>query len=164
MALPALIDKTDKAQAVSPSKEIAFLFDNMIGNVQVILIMLATLVIIVAGIGMMVSIYNTMNERRQEIAIMRALGAKRTTVMAIILLESILLSLGGGFLGVLIGHGLIGIINPWISAYTGIVVELWKFQWSELILVPGLVILASIVGYLPAAVAYKQDVASSLKP
>jgi putative ABC transport system permease protein len=164
MALPALIDKTGDAQAVSPSKEITFLFDNMIGNVQVVLIMLAVLVIVVAGIGMMVSIYNTMNERRQEIAIMRALGARRTTVMAIILLESILLSLGGGILGVLIGHGLIGIINPWISAYTGIVVELWKFQWSELILIPGLVILASVTGYLPAVVAYKQDVASSLKP
>jgi len=164
MKLPQEIDQTVDAQAISPSREIASLFENMIGNIQMILIMLAILVIIVAGIGMMVSIYNTMNERRQEIAVMRALGARRTTVMAIILLESILLSFGGGVFGVLIGHVLIGVIGPWVAVYTGIIVEPWNFQWAELILVPGLILLASVVGYLPAAVAYRQDVANSLKP
>jgi putative ABC transport system permease protein len=163
MQLPAELDQTLDVQAVSPSKEISDLLRNIVGNVQMLLILLAILVIIVAGIGMMVSIYNTMNERRQEIAVMRALGARRTTVMLIILLESILLSLGGGFFGVLIGHGLIGVVGPWISGYTGIAVQPWNFQWSEMILIPGLVILASVVGYLPAAVAYRQDVANSLK-
>ena len=164
MELPGTIDQTLDAQAVSPSKEIAYLFENMIGNIQMILVMLAILVICVAGIGMMVSIYNTMNERRQEIAVMRALGARRTTVMSIILLESILLSLGGGVWGVILGHCIIGVIAPSVSVYTGIVVQPWSFQWSELILIPGLILLASVVGYLPAAVAYRQDVANSLKP
>lgn len=151
-----------EAQAVNPTVEIALLFENIIGNVQTVLIILAVLVIIVAGIGMMVSIYNSMNERRQEIAIMRALGASRFTVMGIILSESILLSLGGGVLGVLIGHGLIGILGPQISEYTGIMVYAWQFQLKELILIPGLVALASIVGYLPAVIAYRTDVAQSL--
>ena len=59
----------------------------------------------------MVSIYNSMSDRRHEIAIMRALGASRRTVMWVILLESILLSLGGGVLGLLLGHGLIGVLG-----------------------------------------------------
>ena len=57
------------------------------------------MVVIVAGIGILVSIYNSMSERRHEIAVMRALGARRNTVMLIVLLESILLALGGGLLG-----------------------------------------------------------------
>jgi putative ABC transport system permease protein len=113
---------------------------------------------------MMVSIYNSMSERKQEIALMRALGARRLTVMTIILLESILLSLGGGVLGLLLGHMLIGGMGPWISEYTGIVIRVWDFQVAELILIPGLILLASVVGFLPAAVAYKQDVATSLAP
>lgn len=95
---------------------------------------------------------------------MRALGARRLTVMTIILLESILLSLGGGLLGVFFGHLLIAGMSPWISEYTGIAVHFWNFQAMEIVLIPGLVILASIVGFLPAAVAYKQDVATSLTP
>ncbi len=163
MALPERIDADLNAQAVRPTEIIAFLFEKIIGNIQIVLLILAALVIIVAGIGMMVSIYNSMNERRQEIAIMRALGARRTTVMSIILLESILLSLGGGAFGVLIGHTLMFVFGPLISSATGISVSALHFQWAELVLVPGLVCLASIVGYLPAVIAYRTDVAQSLQ-
>jgi putative ABC transport system permease protein len=164
MKLPSVLDKTTDVQAVSPVREISTLLSSIIGNIQMVLIFLAVLVVLVAGIGMMVSIYNSMSERKQEIAIMRALGARRLTVMSIILLESILLSLGGGVLGLLFGHVLIGGMGPWISEYTGIIVRAWNFQLGEIILIPGLVLLASVVGFLPAAVAYKQDVATSLAP
>ncbi len=163
-ALQRRIDNDLDAQAVQPIHQITFLLEKIVGNMQLVLIILAVLVVVVAGIGMMVSIYNSMNERRQEIAIMRALGARRTTVMGIILLESILLSLGGGLLGILIGHGLIGFIGPWISEAVNISVSAFEFQWAELILVPGLILLASIVGYLPAVIAYRTDVAQSLAP
>jgi putative ABC transport system permease protein len=162
--LPALLEETPDIQAVSPVNEIATLLDNVVGNVQMVLLFLAVLVVVVAGIGMMVSIYNSMNERRQEIAIMRALGARRFTVMCVILLESILLSMGGGILGLFLGHLLVGGISPWISQYTGIIVHAWDFRLNECFLIPGLVLLASVVGFLPAAVAYKQDVATSLAP
>lgn len=164
MTLPALLDKTTDVQAVQPVKEIALLLNNVIGNIQMVLIFLAVLVVLVAGIGMMVAIYNSMSERKQEIAIMRALGARRLTMMSIILLESILLSLGGGLLGLFLGHLLIGGMGPWITEYTGILVRSWQFQWTEIMLIPGLIVLASFVGFLPAAVAYKQDVATSLAP
>ena len=164
MELPRLLDKTTDVQAVSPVREISTLLTNIVGNIQIVLLLFAVLVILVAGIGMMVSIYNSMSERRQEIALMRALGARRLTVMAIILLESILLSLGGGAMGLLLGHMLIGGIGPLISEHTGIVIRAWDFQLAEIILIPGLVLLATVVGLLPAAVAYKQDVATSLSP
>ncbi len=168
LAVTALPEKLSgellDAQAVAPVAVIASFYQDVIGNIRYVLIIFAVQVIIVAGIGMMVSIYNSMSERRQEIAIMRALGAKRTTVMAIILLESILLSLGGGFLGLLIGHGLAAAISPWIMEYSNVLVRPWDFQLIELILVPGLVLLASIVGYLPAVIAYRTDVAQSLQP
>ncbi len=151
-------------QVARPTYEITRLFEMIVGQIQIVLIIFAVLVIIVAGIGMMVSIYNSMNERRQEIAIMRALGAKRATVMSIILLESILLSLGGGLVGMVIGHGLIAGVGPMIANAVMIVVNPWHFQAAELVLIPGLILLASLVGYLPAVVAYRTDVAQSLNP
>ncbi len=163
-ALPAKIEgELLEAQAVAPVQEIAAFFQDVIGNIQSVLIIFAIQVVVVAAVGMMVSIYNSMNERRQEIAIMRALGARRSTVMSIILFESILLSLGGGLFGALIGHLAIGALAPLIMSYSNVMVRPWDFQTVELALIPGLIGLASIVGYLPAVIAYRTDVAQSLQ-
>ena len=162
MGLPRIVNEEPVAQAVMPARVIAELFDGIIGNVQLILLVLAVLVVVVAGIGILVSIYNSMNDRRHEIAVMRALGASRWTVMSVILLESILLSLGGGAVGLLLGHGLIGVLGPMIAEETGVFVSALQFQLVELILIPGLIVLATLVGYLPAVSAYQTDVAKAL--
>jgi putative ABC transport system permease protein len=60
--------------------------------------------------------------------------------MLIILLESILLSLGGGVIGMVIGHGLIAAVGPVIASAVMVVVNPWHFHASELILIPGLMI------------------------
>jgi len=150
------------AMAAIPSEEISKLFEVIIGNIEVVLLVFAVMIVLVAGIGIMVSIYNSMNDRRHEIAIMRALGAQRSTVMMVILLESILLSLGGGVLGLLLGHGLLTIAGPWIAEKVNLPLSMLEFRAIELILIPGLIGLASIVGYLPAVAAYRTDVGKSL--
>lgn len=162
MALPEVVNKENVAQAVMPAREITRLFDGIVGNIQLLLLILAVLVVVVAGIGMLVSIYNSMSDRKREIAIMRALGASRATVMSVILLESIMLALGGGAMGVLLGHALIGVLGPTIADQTGVIVRPWEFKAIELILIPGLIMLATLVGYVPAMVAYRTDVAKSL--
>jgi putative ABC transport system permease protein len=162
LALTRWINDEPYSQAVRPAEEIARLFETLIGHIELVLLILAVLIVIVAGIGILVSIYNSMNDRRHEIAIMRALGARRSTVMAIILLESILLSLGGGALGMLLGHSLVAAMTPLLIKYTGVAIGILHFQPVELWLIPGLVALASLVGYLPAIIAYRTDVARSL--
>jgi putative ABC transport system permease protein len=156
------INKGTIAQAAMPSRVISDLFEGVVGKLQWILLGMAVLTVIEAGIGIMVSIYNSMSDRRHEIAVMRALGASRATVMVIILQESILLSLMGGVVGVLIGHGATWLCSSLIASWTGVVVGFMQFQTIELILVPGLIVLASAVGYLPAMSAYRTDVAKSL--
>ncbi len=162
VALPKLIGKQLDVQAVAPSEQISRLLEGIVGNVQLILLILAVMIVVVAGIGIMVSIYNSMSDRRHEIAIIRALGARRTTIMIVVLLESILLALGGGAAGLVLGHGLTGVLAPLIADQTGVSVNPLQFQFSELILIPGLIVLAAAVGYLPAVVAYRTDVAQSL--
>ena len=58
--------------------------------------------------------------RRREIAIMRSLGAGRGKVLSIVMLESLLLALGGGVLGFLLGHGLLAAAGPAILDRTGV--------------------------------------------
>jgi putative ABC transport system permease protein len=162
LSLPKAINKDSVAQAVFPSSEIVNLFQGIVGNLERLLLILAALVMVVAGIGIMVSIYNSMSDRRREIAVMRSLGAGRTTVLTIVLLESVLLSLGGGVCGFLLGHALIGGLSPFIAAETGVSIGLFQFEGYELSLIPGLIVLATLVGYLPAMAAYRTDVAKAL--
>jgi putative ABC transport system permease protein len=160
------------------------MFEFFVNPVRAILLILTAMICVVSGISILVSIYNSMSERRQEIAVMRALGAGRGTVMSIILLESTLLSLAGGFVGWLLGHLLCVAASPLVEERTGVTIgfHLWGepfFQplvalgldtdWAraismpmELLLVPGLILLAVVVGLWPAMSAYKTDVAQSL--
>ncbi len=157
------INKDFVAQAVAPIGEITRLFDTLVGPLTYLLFGLAVLIVVVSGIGIMVSIYNSMSERRHEIAVMRALGAHRGKIMAIVLAESILLALSGGLCGWLLGHALLGALSPWIEGTTGVSVGFLQFAPQyELILIPGLIVLASLVGFLPALSAYRTDVARAL--
>ena len=166
------INEGNIAQAVYPSREVAQLFEGIVGHVQTILLVLAILVVVVAGVGVMVSMYNSMSDRSREIGIMRALGAARVTVMSIVLLEAILLAVLGGLVGVFLGHATIGAFAPIIASNTGVTIDFWElapsvyfggwFVSPELVLIPSLLLLAIVVGFLPAVVAYRTDVSRAL--
>jgi putative ABC transport system permease protein len=182
--LEGAINNGNVAQAVMPIAVIHGLFSFFVDPVRSVLLVLTGMICVVSGISILVSIYNSMNERRHEIAVMRALGAGRGTVMSIILLESTLLSLAGGFVGWLLGHLLCVLASPLVEERTGVSIgfNLWAepfFQplvslgmesaWAEriampmeLLLVPGLIVLAVLVGLWPGLSAYKTDVAQSL--
>lgn len=184
MDMDKAVNRGKEAQAVLPIAVIDRMFSFIIDPIRTTLLVLTTLICVVSGVSILVSIYNSMSERRQEIAIMRALGAGRNTVMTIILLESTLLSLGGGLAGWLFGHILCLIASPMIEAQTGVNVGLnfWgdpfyePLKWfgmeggiaerfvipMEWTLVPALVLLAIVVGLWPGVTAYRTDVAKSL--
>jgi putative ABC transport system permease protein len=160
--LPNLINEGPVAQAVLPVREIRALFDVIVGPIETVFLVLTALIVVVSAVGILVSIYTSMNERRREIAVMRALGARRSTVRTIVLLESILLSLTGGLAGWMLGRALIAALSPAIAARTGVVIGLTPVVAAELALVPALTLLAALAGYLPAMTAYRTDVAKAL--
>jgi putative ABC transport system permease protein len=57
---------------------------------------------------------------------------------------------------------MIGLAGPYVVERTGVALGLFEFDWQELVLIPALVVLASLVGFLPAVAAYHTDVAKSL--
>jgi putative ABC transport system permease protein len=150
------------AQAVQPIRVITQFLTTFLGPLRLVLLGLTVLIVVVSAISILVSIYNSMAERRHEIAVMRALGAGRATVMQIMLLESVLLALLGGLLGWLVGHSILGALSPWLTNWTGVTFTAFHFTGAELYLIPGIIALASLVGFLPAWSAYRTDVAKAL--
>jgi putative ABC transport system permease protein len=141
----------------------ADLFDR-IGWVSRILTMVAYLVMAVAAGSILASIYNTMNERRREFAILRALGARRGTVFSTIVLESTTIT----FLGALVGYLVYGAIFTAafyiVRAQTGVVLDVLKLDPALLLTPIAMIVLGALAGLVPAFKAYRTDVASNLTP
>ena len=164
-----------QAMAVNPIVPIRKLMTDVLGNVQQGLLVLTVMIILVSGISIFVSIYTSMTDRRREIGIMRALGARRGSVFGIVLAESVVLCVGGGLLGWLSGHGIAVVASPFVTAETGLLLDPWVVYWMkfavfnfevelpvESVLFPMLLALATLVGFLPAMTAYRTDVADAL--
>ena len=151
------------AQAAVPRIEIPQLM-RMVGDVTDILRIISYLVLTVAGVSVMVALYNTMNERRREIAIMRSLGARRLQILRIILQEALGIAFLGGVLGVALCH-----LGAWafaadVADRTGVLVD-WKvFSPSEVWLILGTCVLGALAGALPAIKGSLIEVADNLGP
>ena len=156
------INQGFKAQATNPIVPMQRLLENLVGNIRLALLYLTGLIIAVAGVSIFVSIYNSMSDRRREIAVMRALGARRQTVFSLILAESLLLCVGGGLAGILLGHGVVFAAAKIIESRSDLLINPLAFEPIELIVIPVTILLAGLVGFLPGMTAYRTDVASAL--
>ncbi len=141
----------------------AQLFDK-IGWFDRILEMVALLVAIVAAGSILASIYNSMNERRRDIAIMRALGARRTTIFGVILIESSTIATIGSVLGFAIYAVIMNVASGVIREQTGVVLE--PFKWNPIMwMAPvGMIALGLLAGIAPAIKAYRTPVAEFISP
>jgi putative ABC transport system permease protein len=157
-----LNDRED-AMAAFPAAEIRKLFD-IVGNIDRLLLAQAILILVVAGVAIAVSIYNSMSERRREIAILRALGARRTTIFSIVLLEAVIICLFGAAAGLAGGHVVVGLANGALYKASGFVIPAFHIQPLEWYILGVAVILGAVAGLGPAFGAYRTDVAKNLAP
>lgn len=137
-------------------------FLRQIGNVADALAVIAWLVLLVAAVSITVAIYNTMNERRREIAIMRSLGARRSQILAIIVGEAALLSCFGALLGAVVCHVACLLLRGVVEDQTGVYLEWSVVRSWELWLVAGVTGLGAVAGLLPAIKGSMTQVADNL--
>jgi putative ABC transport system permease protein len=163
MGLKTAINEDRDGQAAEPVREIRTLLDLFVRPLELLLLLVTTLVVIVSAIGILVSMVGSSLERSRDVAIMRALGARRSHVLAVVLIEAVLLAVAGGLAGWVLGHLLVGAIGPFIATNAGVSASvLSSAPGAELLLVPSLVALAIFAALLPALAAYRTDVAKWL--
>lgn len=154
-----LNDRLD-AMAVYPSVEVRKLFA-LVGTGDLVLRWISLLVVVVALLGVMVAIYNTMGARRKEFAILRALGARRRSLLGLVVSESALLGFFGGLLGLLLSGILVMLVGEQLRALTGVAVQAWP-GLPELLLLLAVTVAAALAGLVPAMAAYRTETAHAL--
>jgi len=95
--------ENESSYTVLTSATMANIVGNVMGLIQAVIIGFASIAIIVGGIGIMNTMYTSVSERTKEIGVMKAIGAKNRTIVAIFLIESGIFGLLGGLGGTLLG-------------------------------------------------------------
>ncbi|MDP2628689.1 MAG: ABC transporter permease [Nanoarchaeota archaeon] len=139
-------------------------FSNIFSVVQAVLVGIAAISLLVGGIGIMNTMYTSVLERTKEIGTMKAIGAKNSDILFIFLIESGLLGLVGGAIGVAIGIGL-GKTAEYIATNAlGTPLLQAIFPWY---LIVGALsfsfLIGSLSGILPAIQASKMKPADALR-
>jgi putative ABC transport system permease protein len=125
---------------------------------------LQTIGIIISGLGIFLSLTILVTERRREISILRAVGASRGQIEAMVLWEAGIIGLLGSFLGIIAGLALAWILSFVINvSFFGWTIS-WATPWRFLLGLPVAVIAAALVaGYGPARQAAHLDIADGVK-
>ncbi len=137
---------------------------SIIGNVDELFIALGIAVLLSSGISILLSMHNSMAERRKQIALLRALGVARMRITGMILTEATLIGFAGAIGGCVLS--LIGnaIASGALKARIGLVVDPTLDPRSTVIIVAGAIVLSALAGVLPAITAYRTSVADNLRP
>ncbi|MCL4694711.1 MAG: ABC transporter permease [Candidatus Hydrogenedentes bacterium] len=163
--LDLTINKQGKAATLAYpiGRVMAELFDK-IGWINRVLELVAYLVVVVATAAILASIYNTINERRREFAILRALGARRATVFSAIVTESAAIAFLGSLLGYAVYFAILSATAVIVRRQTGVVLDVWMLHPSICLTPLGITIAGALAGIVPAIKAYATDVATNLMP
>jgi putative ABC transport system permease protein len=129
-----------------------------------VLTLVAYLVALVAAGSVLTSIYNSMSARRRDLAILRALGARRRTIFGAVVAEAACIGLLGAVAGFAIYFGLFAGVAGIIRAQTGVVLDLGATHPVLWICPVAMIALCALGGIIPALKAYRTPVAETLAP
>ena len=103
LTIPRQINQNTSMQAALPSIEINRLFSLMGVGIET-LRALAAIIISIAGISVFISLYNSLKERKYEMALMLSMGATRTKLFLMLLFEGLILAIAGYFSGIILSR------------------------------------------------------------
>ncbi len=161
VTLPRMINQQTNMQAASPAAETARLFALFSVGLDVIR-GFAIVLVLAAGLSTFIALYNALEERRYDLAVMRMLGASPGTLVRLVLMEGGLLAVVGALLGVLAGHVMAELIGTWLAAQRQPSISGFRFLPEEAAIVGAAVLVGLIAATVPAWRAYRRDVAQTL--
>jgi len=146
-----------------PRTEVARLFE-IVGDVSGILLGMAVVVMVSSGIAIMLALYNSMEQRRRQIAVLRVLGSSRPRIFRLVMIESALIGLLGASAGVLLWLPASVLVSAVMAAEIGLVVEASLHLDILGPVILGAVLLGCLAGIVPAVTAYRTPIAVNLRP
>lgn len=153
--------KKDDFAVMSAAEGLALL-STITGAIKLLLFALASISLVVGGVGIMNVMYVAVAERTFEIGLRKAIGAKRSDILNQFLAEAVVITFLGGVAGIIIGTGLSYLVSVVANSFG----YAWKFHLSPqyILLAVGVSVLVGLIsGVYPARAAAKLEPIVALK-
>lgn len=133
-----------------------------IGQFETILRVITVFVVIAGLLGMLTTLLSTLNERRREMAILRAVGAYPSQIFLLFVFEAFIITVLGSLLGAVLVFVGVLMAQPWVASEYGLQLSTWLPQATDLSML-GLVIgLGVVFSLLPGWIAYRRSLQDGL--
>lgn len=161
ITLPRQINANTSMQAALPSIEINRLF-SLLGVGIETLRALAAIIMLIAGVSVFVSLYNSLKDRKYEMALMLSMGATRTRLFLLLLLEGLFLAVFGFLAGALLSR-----VGLWLfsrAAEQDLHYSLNQFGLlpEEIYLLVGALVVGTLAAALPSLAVYRLNISRTL--
>ena len=163
LRLRSMIDnfQDEALMAVIPGMALAELW-NTIGYVEKALALVSLCVLIVGLLGIVISLYTSINERRREMAILRSLGASGAQVLTLLITEAFVLVTAGCLLGLGLLYGGMFILSPYLASEFSVYLPIEAPSLTEIYYLAGISFGSLIIGMIPGLKAYKNSLSDGL--
>ena len=158
---PRQINENTNLQAAVPSYEISRLF-KLFGFGIETLSYLAYLIIIVSGFSLFINLFNSMRERKYEMALIRTLGASRFQLSTMIIFESLVLTISGFILGLLFSRFGVMFVSSLMEESINYNLNSLKILNEEYWLLGLSVLIGVVSSLIPAIQVYKMNISKIL--
>lgn len=157
MILPRMINETTNMQAASPVLEINRLM-GLMGIGVTTLQYIALAIMIIAGLSVFISLFNRLNERKYEMALLRSLGYSRQRLFMIIMAEGLILSVAGFISGIVVSRiGLILLNNEYHFS-----LQAFHILREEMVLFAVTIGIGIIASIFPALSIFRLNISKTL--
>ncbi|MFK7874757.1 MAG: ABC transporter permease [Paracoccaceae bacterium] len=134
----------------------------IVGIAETALVAVSGMVVVTALIGMMATIFSSLNERRREMAIFRAMGARPRVILGLLVIEAALMAAIGAVLGLGVLYLGLVVAQPMVDSAFGLWLPIEPPSLRELWVLLAVVIAGAIVSMIPALRAYRLSLADGM--
>lgn len=135
---------------------------SIVGIAETALLAVSAMVVVTALIGMMATLFSSLNERRREMAILRAMGARPLTILGLLIAEAMVIAAAGAALGFCLLYAGLWIAQPLVDSAFGLWLPIEAPAAREVWLAGAVIVASAIVSLVPALRAYRMSVADGM--
>ena len=126
----------------------------IVGIVENLLLGISIIVIFTTLIGMTAIVFSSLNERRREMAIWRAMGASPSIIIGLLMIEAFIIAVLSAIVSTILLFILLYLLQPWIDSTYGILVNIEMLSLEDIFIFVYFILAAMLVSLVPAIRAY----------
>ena len=133
-----------------------------IGQFETVLRIITIFVVITGLLGMLTTLLSTLNERRREMAILRAVGAHPSQILKLFVLESFIIASLASLISLAFVFSAVLFARSWILAEYGMYLHTWLPSMEDFVMIGVIVMLAVVFSLIPGGIAYRRSLQDGL--